>query len=79
MNRGCKNIQVSQDPRGIPWANFHALVHETRSPLTVAAYASEILLDAGRTLPSQVARRHVESIHQACHEASACITLFEGR
>ena len=76
MGRGRKNIRASQDPRLIPWGTFHALVHETRSPLTVVAYASEILLDAGRTLPSQVARRHVESIHQACHEASACITLL---
>lgn len=76
IKRGRQTQQPSHDPGNVPWPAFHALVHEARSPLTVVAYASEILLDTGRTLPSQAVRRHVESIHHACHEASACITLL---
>lgn len=68
--------QTSGSPGNIPWDAFHALVHEARCPLTVVAYASEILLDANRPFTRRALGQHVESIHRACHEASSCITLM---
>ena len=76
MKRSRPPVQRPQDPGKVPWQTFHALVHETRSPLTVVAYASEILLAPGRPLSSQAARRHLGSILHACHEASAHLTLL---
>ena len=68
--------QTTGDPGNVPWAAFHALVHEARCPLTVVAYASEILLDANRQFTRRSLHQHVESIHRACHEASSYITLL---
>jgi hypothetical protein len=68
--------QTTGDPGNVPWAAFHALIHETRCPLTVVAYASEILLDASRPFTRRSLRQHVESIHRACHEASSYVTLL---
>lgn len=69
-------MRAMEEPRDVPWSSLHALIHETRSPLTVVAYASEILLESGGAMPAQTVRRHMESIHHACHEASSYITLL---
>lgn len=76
MNRSTMMPRNSKDAGDIPWAMLHAAVHEARSPLTLVAYASELLLDPDHPLPDGRIRQRVESIHQACAEASACITLL---
>jgi len=60
----------------IPWGLFHDVLHEARSPLTVAAYAAEILLHAPGPLSSRNVRANIEAIHAASREASVCIGLL---
>ncbi len=60
----------------IPWDLFHAVLHEARSPLTVAAYASEILLHTPGPLSSRKLRANIEAIDAASREASVCIGLL---
>ena len=58
------------------WANLRLAIHEARSPLTVIAYASELLLEDGPDADPRVRRRHLDAIHRAAHEAAGCLTLL---
>lgn len=59
-----------------PWADLRLVIHEARSPLTVIAYASELLLDPAIQPEPRVQRQHLEAIHQAAHEAASCLSLL---